>query len=91
METALILVFAALLCAVAFYVQKQIPFFTKGGRIVIARAILLAVGVGFGLTAAANIGNFRSRLLAFLIGFGLVHVPAAIILFIKGKRGEGKS
>ncbi|MCY1380142.1 hypothetical protein D9M69_679320 [compost metagenome] len=91
METALTLISAVLLCAVVFYVQKQIPFFTKGGRIVIARAILLAVGVGFGLTAAANIGNFGPRLPAFLIGFGLVHVPAAIILFIKARRGEGKS
>jgi hypothetical protein len=87
----LTLIFAMLLSAVVFYVQKQIPLFTKGGRIVIARTILLAVGAGFGLTVAASIGNFLPRLLAFLIGFGLVHVPAAIILFIKAKRGEGKS
>jgi hypothetical protein len=29
--------------------------------------------------------------LAFLIGFGAVHFPAAFILFVKGRRGSGKS
>jgi hypothetical protein len=27
------------------------------------------------------------RLFAFLTGFGVVHIPAAVILFIKRKRG----
>jgi hypothetical protein len=30
-------------------------------------------------------------LLAFLAGFGMVHFPAALILFFKHYRGEGRS
>jgi len=83
---------ALLLLAAAAYAQKQIPVFTKGRtNIRIARAILILVGIAFGLTAAAYVRSDLPKLLAFAIGFGIVHVPAAIVLFIKGKRGEGKS
>jgi hypothetical protein len=92
MEIFLQVILALLLIAAAVYVHKQIPVFTKGrtNRIV-ARTILIAVGIAFGLTGTGYVTGQLSPVLTFLIGFGLVHMPAAIVLFIKGKRGEGKS
>lgn len=85
-------ILALLLLAAAGYVQKQIPVYTKGGtRILVALAILVLVGVAFGLTVAAYVTGDLPKSLTFIIGFGIVHLPAAIVLFIKGKRGEGKS
>lgn len=92
MEILLQVVLALLLLTAAGYVQVQVPVFTKGStRIMVTRTILVLVGIGFGLTAAAYVIGGLTQVLIFLIGFGLVHVPAAIILFVKGKRGEGKS
>jgi uncharacterized membrane protein YdfJ with MMPL/SSD domain len=92
MATLTQVILALLLMATAFHVQKQVPVFTKGRtRIMIARTILMVVGIAFGLTAAAHVHGHLPQLLAFLIGFGMVNAPAAIVLFIKGKRGEGKS
>lgn len=85
-------ILALLLMAAAIYVQKQVPVFTKGRtKVLIARLILVLVGVAFGLTGTAYVSGQLAQLLSFLIGFGMVHVPAAIILILKGKRGEGKS
>ena len=85
-------ILALLLLAAAGYVQKQIPVYTKGGaRILAARAILVLVGAAFGLTVTAYVAGDLPKILTFIIGFGVVHLPAAIVLFIKRKRGEGKS
>lgn len=92
MEILMQAIFALLLLTAAGYVHRQIPAYTKGrSRIIVARTILVAVGIAFGLTAAVYVAGYMPKLLTFLIGFGVVHVPAAIVLFIKGKRGEGKS
>jgi uncharacterized membrane protein YgaE (UPF0421/DUF939 family) len=85
-------ILALLLLAGAMYVQKQLPVFTKGRtNVMITRTILVLVGVGFGWTGASYVYGQLPQLLAFTIGFGMVHMPAAIVLFIKGKRGERKS
>jgi hypothetical protein len=92
MEIIFQIVLALLLLAATGYVQMQIPAYTKGRtRIGVVRLVLGLVGVGFGLTAAAYVSGNLPQLLAFLIGFGMVHFPAAVVLFLKGKRGEGKS
>lgn len=92
MDSVLLSLSALILLAVAWYVHRTIPAFTKGAsRIAIARTVLVLVGIGFGLTGAIRGEGELLRLLSFLVGFGLVHVPAAIILFIKGRRGEGRS
>jgi hypothetical protein len=87
------MVIAALLLACAAYAQLRIPRFTAGrSRIVLTRTVLIAVGIGFGYVAAAPYANDRLlAALAFLIGFGAVHFPAAFILFVKRERGAGKS
>jgi len=92
MEIFLQSVLALVLLAAAVYVQKQVPVFTKGGaKVATTRTLLVLVGIGFGLTGATYVAGHLPQMLAFLIGFGLVHMPAAFILFIKGRRGEGKS
>jgi hypothetical protein len=92
MEILLQGILALLLLMAAAYAHRQIPVYTKGRtRIIIARAILLLAGTGFGMTGAAYAYGRLPQLIAFLIGFGMVHIPAAIILFIKNKRGAEKS
>lgn len=92
MDMLLLSLAALLLVGTAVYVQARIPAFTEGAaKVVTARALLALVGIGFGMTAAAYVAGGPPQVLAFLTGFGLVHVPAAIILFVKGRRGEGKS
>jgi hypothetical protein len=92
MATLIQVILALLLMTAALYVQKQVPVFTKGRtKIMVTRTILVLVGTAFGLTGAGYVYGHLPQLLVFLIGFGMVHMPAAIVLFIKGKRGEGKS
>lgn len=52
----------------------------------VARAALVVVGIGFGWTALAVAGretDAAMQVVLFLAAFGLVHVPAAIILGLK--------
>jgi hypothetical protein len=84
---------ATLALAVAVYVQLRLPLFTAGAaKLAAARAILFAVGVGCGYVGAQMYRQpGAAAVLAFIIGFGVVHLPAAAILFLKGQRGEGRS
>ena len=93
MDNALTALSAAALLAAAVYAQLRIPRYTTGtGKITLVRAVLLVVGIAFGYVAARPYGaDTVARVLAFLIGFGAVHFPAAFILFVKGRRGSGKS
>jgi len=83
---------AAVLLALAAYAQYSIPAHTLPGRVALTRALLAAIGVAFGFVMALG---YREEpgllLLAFLVGFGMVHFPAALILFFKHYRGEGRS
>ncbi|MFC7516842.1 hypothetical protein ACFQUU_17690 [Herbaspirillum sp. GCM10030257] len=92
MVEILMVLVAGLLLALALYAQMEIGHFTAGTiRAGVARTILVVVGIGFGLTSAASVDGAPSKILALLIGFGTVHVPAAAILFIKRQRGSRKS
>jgi hypothetical protein len=84
---------AALALAAALYVQLRLPLFTAGAaKLTAARTILFAVGMGCGYVGAQMYREpAAASVLAFLIGFGVVHLPAAGILFLKGQRGEGRS
>jgi tellurite resistance protein TehA-like permease len=83
---------AALLVLVSAYAHLQIPRYTAGTAR-IARILLLAVGVGLGTVSAIIYAESDRSLafVAFLIGFGVVHVPTAFILLLKRARGAGKS
>ena len=92
MSTPLLAITAALLLAAAGYAQHRVQAHTAGRfNALLTRATLILVGVAFGFLSAAYAGNTTDVALAFLCGFGLVHVPAAIILFLKRARGEGRS
>lgn len=86
-------VLAAIALAAAIYTQWQIPRFTaKPASILAARGILAVVGTAFGyVTATLAAGDDLAPAVAFIIGFGSVHVPAAFILLIKTARRSGKS
>lgn len=83
---------ALLLLAAATYAQRQIPIYTKpGSSVIVARVLLVIVGIGLGLISASYVERPVEQVLGFLTGFGFVHVPAAIVLFVKSRRGEGRS
>lgn len=94
-------VIAALaLLLVAAFTQWQLPRFTRGRRgVMLARSVLIAVGVAFGALLArlagtgleTAAGGGAAAILSFLHGFGLVHLPAAVVLLLKRARGERPS
>ena len=93
MNLVLLLLWACLMLAAAGYTQVNIPRYTAGSsKVLLTRVVLIVVGIAFGLvTASIYPGSDALALLAFLIAFGTVHAPAAVILLIKGQRGAGKS
>jgi hypothetical protein len=83
---------AALFLGLAAYAQLRLPEFTATpGKLWTVRCVLIAVGTGCGYVGALMYRDPLAQILAFLVGFGLVHLPAAAILFMKGLRGEGPS
>ena len=83
---------ATLALAAAVYVHVRLPLFTAGAtKLAAARAILFALGIGCGYVGAQMYREAPASLLAFIIGFGVVHLPASGILFLKGQRGERPS
>ena len=81
---------AGALLAVAGYAQYQLERFTAGrGKTWLARTTLMIVGIAFGFTLARTSASVPGAAALFLIGVGLVHLPAAFILFLKRERGSG--
>ena len=87
MELISLLLMTVFSLAAAIYAQYCLPFLTETrNQAWLARAILMVTGVAFGLVAVKQIGSTESslmQLLIFVAAWGLVHVPAAIILFLK--------
>jgi len=84
---------AASMLLLSAYALWNIPTQTSGAmRIWSARAVLLVGGTVFGLLSVrfANTDEV-SAVTLFLIGFGQVHAPAAIMFFLKARRREGLS
>ena len=78
--------------AIAVYAHIKIPTFTdSAGKILFTRAALLAVGTAFGMVTSSYVTGTPQTLTSFFTSFGMVHVPAAVILFIKARRGETRS
>ena len=83
---------AALFLAVTLYAQARLADFTDTpGKLWTVRSVLIAIGVGCGYVGAAMYQDPVAQVLAFLIGFGVVHLPASAIVLMKGLRGEGPS
>jgi hypothetical protein len=91
--TLLLMIAAAALLTAAGYAHFRIPFHSDSAqKILLTRAVLALVGILFGYVMAASVQTDPTGdLLIFLAGFGAVHVPSAVILFVKRRRGEGKS
>ena len=77
------------LAGVAGYAQHRLPHHTaSAAQAGLARGVLAACGIGLGwLGAAWQPGTGLEDVRTFVTGFGLVHVPAAFILWSKRARG----
>jgi hypothetical protein len=83
---------AVLLVVAICYAHVEIPRFTKGARKrVVAHAVLILAGCACGAVSLWTPGLSAPRSLAFVIGFGVVHLPAAAIVFLKHLRGSERS
>jgi hypothetical protein len=92
MDASIMFILATMLLAVAGYAQWRIGYHTVASRVALTRGLLAAVAIAFAfVTTAAAGAKGLMALLAFLAGFGIVHVPAALILFFKHARHEGRS
>ena len=82
---------AACMVLLSAYAQWNLQRQTSGAaRALLARLLLGALGTAVGLFAvkfghAADVRD-ASSLALFLIGFGQVHAPAAVILLLKSQR-----
>jgi hypothetical protein len=86
---ALHVLLAVALLGVAVYAQYPIPFHTAGrGSVVLTRTALLLTGVLAGAVAAILAPDRSAAIVAFVQGFGVVHVPAAVILMLKRARQD---
>lgn len=87
------ILFAVFFVALAAYAHWLLPRYTAGKtRLRLTRAILIATGLAFGyVSATLSTTDPITRTLAFLIGFGVVHAPAAVVLYVKKARGSGKT
>lgn len=91
MQELFAVLFAVVLIAATVYVHIRLPIHT--GRIKTARLLqVLLIGVGalsVYLGAAWTVGESALlRLAAMVCGFGVIHVPAFFVLYIKRQRGE---
>ena len=93
MNVVSMILVAGLVLAGALYAQHRIPRHTASPRAaLLTRAGLIVLGLVFGYVAADNLSEAgMPPPLIFVIGFGAVHVPAALILLIKHAAGTGKS
>lgn len=89
----MMIVAALILMVVPLYAQWQIPRYTLGvGKTWATRLVLTGLGAAVGYAIVAGGAHSTNDIIAlFLIGFAIVHGPAAIILFIKGLREEGQT
>lgn len=76
--------------AVYAHLQARRYIATKAGAIT-THLILLGLGLVFGYVTADTYPEPPLRWLAFLVGFGAVHIPPAIVLLIKRARHSPKS
>lgn len=86
------LLLAAVLLPLTVYAQSSIGRYTAvPAAAALMRGVLLAVGGALGYIATHVADTPLLALLYFAIGLGIVHVPAALILFMKRAGNAGKS
>ena len=78
----ILFVTALVFTMLAAYAQRRIGACTVAWRAALLRAVLACVGMAWGSLIAGSVAAGGPVALAFLAGFGIVHLPAAIILFV---------
>lgn len=93
MEVLALLPIAAAVLLAAGYAHRRLPGLSGSvSGLWLARGLLVGTGVGFGLAMVASASvmagdlGIVTAMLVFLSGFGVVHVPAALIMIIKRAR-----
>ena len=87
MTTALLFLITLLTLSAAAWAHINIRHHALSTRLLI-HSILVLIGLAFGYVMAFQYtdGTGLPRVLTFLSSFGVVHIPAAFILFIKNVR-----
>ncbi len=76
---------------VTYYTHMRLGDYVLGARQTAGlRLFLVFLGIGVGIMAVQIIAQ-PVPVLCFLAGFGIVHVPPALVLMLKQLRGEGRS
>ena len=76
---------------VTFYTHLRLGDYVRGQWQTLALRLLLAlIGIGVGIMAVYTSVE-PAPVLPFLTGFGLVHLPPALVLILKRMRGESPS
>lgn len=84
----------ALICialAATAYAQYRLPYHTPTNRqLWVTRLLLVSVGLGFGWAMSDVYLDVEggAAVTVFLSAFGVAHLPAAIILFLKKQRDK---
>jgi len=86
---------AACMLLLSIYAHWSLPRQVEGqGRVRLTQALLAGVGTALGLLAVnfAQHAEFQetSKIGLFLIGFGQVHAPAAVMLLLRGRRADAE-
>ncbi len=91
MQTFILILITLVGIAAAFYAHWRLPYQTPNPRqLRIGRIVLVSTGLAFGWISARvyGIATDLNVVIVFIAGFGLIHVPAAGVLFIKTFRPE---
>ena len=91
MLMTLLVILTALLFAATAYVHHRLPIHTRdSGKTWLLRFLLIFVGAGLGWVSMTWFRDITeaARSILFLFGFGLAHLPAFFILYLKRQRGE---
>jgi hypothetical protein len=90
MQNIALLGLTLLTLSAAGYAQHRLPFHSATRRqLWFSRTLLALLGMLFGWVMSHRFAaEGLSGILVFLSAFGVVHVPTAVILFIKRQRHE---
>lgn len=91
MRYASMILILAITISATVYAHYRLPFHTPNRtQLWATRLLLIAIGMAFGWAMSDVYTDVQegAAVLVFLSAFGVVHIPAAIILWIKRKRKE---
>ena len=87
----LLLLLTVALLAAAIYAQCRLgQQATSINRVWLARLVLIVAGLALGYVMTFYYVRMEgsAAVITFLFAFGLAHVPAALVLWVKRQRGE---